>query len=136
MGNLKQHPTRILIADDSSTARMFIRRCLEIIGFRDACFLEVANGIEALVAVKEQPCTFVVTDLTMPQMDGAELLRTIRSDPAIAAVPVIVITSSGNPATVSALLHSGAVAVLPKPITPARLAAACQALPKPQDPPA
>ena len=40
---------KILVADDSGTARMFTRRCLEVLGYKDAEVVEVANGVELQV---------------------------------------------------------------------------------------
>ncbi|MDW7645419.1 MAG: response regulator [Desulfuromonadales bacterium] len=109
---------RIVIADDSSTARMFIRRCLEIIGLRDETFVEAANGREALAQLKEAPTDLLVTDLNMPQMDGEALLKWIRANPKLSSLPVVVITSAGNPAKEARLLELGALRVINKPVTP------------------
>jgi len=109
---------RIVIADDSSTARMFIRRCLEIIGLRDETFVEAANGREALAQLKEAPTDLLVTDLNMPQMDGEALLKWIRANPKLSTLPVVVITSAGNPAKEARLLELGALRVINKPVTP------------------
>jgi len=109
---------RIVIADDSSTARMFIRRCLEIVGLRDETFLEATNGREALALLKEAPTDLLVTDLNMPQMDGEALLKWIRANPKLSSVPVVVITSAGNPAKEARLLDLGALRVINKPVSP------------------
>ncbi len=109
---------RIVIADDSSTARMFIRRCLEIVGLRDQTFVEATNGREALDLLKEAPTDLLVTDLNMPQMDGETLLKWIRANPKLSSTPVVVITSAGNPAKEARLLELGALRVINKPVTP------------------
>ena len=64
---------RIVIADDSATARMFIRRCLEIVGCGENAFIEVENGKEALDCMKKEPADIVVADLNMPVMDVASI---------------------------------------------------------------
>ena len=112
---------RIVIADDSETARMFIRRCLEIIGLRDAEFVEAANGREALQFAKEAPTDLLVSDLNMPVMDGATLLKWVKTSPKLVDLPVLIITSAGNPAKEDELLQLGAMAVLKKPVAPAPL---------------
>jgi two-component system chemotaxis response regulator CheY len=109
---------RIVLADDSKTALMFIRRCLEIIGLQDAAFVEAANGKEALARLKEAPTDLLVTDLNMPEMDGATLLRWVKANPRLNEIPVLVITSASNPAKAAELLELGAFAVLDKPINP------------------
>lgn len=117
---------RILIADDSETARMFVRKCLEIAGCRDAAFVEAADGNEALERMREAPPDLLVTDLNMPEMDGTALLEKVRASPKLCAVPVIVVTSASNPAKDRKLLAMGAKTVLSKPISPASMAQALQ----------
>ena len=113
---------RILIVDDSGTARMFVRRCLEITRlFTDPEFVEAANGQEALACLKEQPCSFVFTDLTMPEMDGEALLARIKGSPRFCDIPVVVVSSAGNPARDQRLQEMGAVGVLKKPLAPQAL---------------
>ncbi len=112
---------RIVIADDSMTARMFIRRCLEIIGFSDATIVESENGREALARIKEEPTDLLITDLNMPVMDGEVLLRWIKANPRLSELPVLIITSAGNPAREAQLLSMGAIGVINKPVSPALL---------------
>jgi two-component system, chemotaxis family, chemotaxis protein CheY len=109
---------KILIADDSGTARMFIRQCLEISIEEDVEFLEATNGQEALMQLKNAGADLVVTDLNMPVLDGRELLRRISASPKLTGMPVMVITSSGNEARKQELLDMGALVVLRKPVNP------------------
>lgn len=112
---------RIVIADDSQTARMFIRRCLQILGFFDTTIVEADNGKEALAQVKEKPTDLLITDLNMPVMDGKTLLKWVRANPRLSNLPVLVITSAGNPANEAELKQLGAFAVLHKPVSPATI---------------
>ena len=112
---------KILIADDSATARMVIKRCLEIAGFQDAEYLEAANGQEVLNLLQQGPADLLVTDLTMPVMDGTELLRQVKQDSRFSSMAVLVISSAKNDAKEKELLEIGAFAVLPKPVSPAML---------------
>ncbi|MDR9502369.1 MAG: response regulator [Desulfurivibrionaceae bacterium] len=112
---------RIAIVDDSGTARMFIRRCLEIAGFHEAEIIEAENGRDALEAIRLQPVDLLLTDLTMPVMDGLTLLKWLKSNPRFVQLPVLVITSAGNPARERELLKLGAMALISKPVSPARL---------------
>lgn len=109
---------RIIIADDSDTARMFIKRCLQIIGFEEAEIIEAKHGKEALAAAKAQPVDLLLTDLNMPVMDGETLVKWIKASPKLCDLPVIVITSAGNPAKEAQLLELGAHRVLNKPVSP------------------
>ena len=109
---------RIIIADDSATARMFIKRCLDIIGLGDAEYVEAEHGKEALAAAKEKIPDVLLTDLNMPVMDGETLLKWVKASPKLCDLPVIVITSAGNPAKEAQLLKLGARLVLNKPVSP------------------
>lgn len=119
---------KIVIADDSATARMVVKRCLEIAGFYDAEFVEAGNGREALQKIRESEPDMVFTDLTMPEMDGMEMLWSIRQEDDYKALPVVFITSANNPAKEVELKELGAFAVLAKPLNPAELAEALRPL--------
>ncbi len=118
----------ILIADDSGTARMFIRQCLEISGQDDAQYLEAKDGQEALQLLKENSVDLIVTDLNMPVIDGRELLKRVVASPKLNSIPVLVITSSGNEARRQELLELGAKAVLRKPVNPATISEGLEAV--------
>ncbi|MCK4502115.1 MAG: response regulator [Desulfuromonadales bacterium] len=109
---------RILIADDSATARMFIKRCLQIIGLGDAEIIEVEHGKEALAVAKKEPVDLLLTDLNMPVMDGETLVKWVKASPKLADLPIVVISSAGNPAKEKQLLELGAHRVLNKPVSP------------------
>jgi two-component system chemotaxis response regulator CheY len=113
---------RIVIVDDSRTSRMFIRRCFEITCLAETDFHEAADGVEAMALLKRvNNVDLLVTDLNMPNMDGEMLLKSVKDDEALSGLPVVVITSAGNPAKEAELLAQGALAVLNKPVSPATL---------------
>ena len=112
---------RIMVVDDSSCARMFIEKCLEIIGLADSEIIVAGDGKEALDKLKEQPVDLLLTDLSMPVMDGESLLKWIKGTPELQDLPVLVISSAGNPAREKKLLELGAFAVLGKPVSPVTL---------------
>ncbi len=113
---------KVLVADDSGTARMFTRKCLEIAGLCDSEFIEAEDGAIALEIIKEQEIDLLVTDLNMPNMDGTTLLKHIMASPRLVGMSVIVISSVANPAKIEELLKLGATAVLSKPISPMAIA--------------
>jgi len=114
---------RIMIVDDSATSRMFIKRCLQMVltEQNETEFMEAGNGKEALANMKANPVDLAVIDLNMPVMDGATLLRWMKSSPKLTLIPVVVITSVDNPANREELINLGAKSVLSKPIAPAKL---------------
>jgi two-component system chemotaxis response regulator CheY len=119
---------RVLIADDSRMARIFVRQCLEIAGLKGCEFREATQGEEALKMLKAEPFDLLVTDLNMPVLDGERLLRHVRASPRLVDVQVMVVSSAGNPARKNSLLQAGAFAVLSKPVSPAALARALSPL--------
>lgn len=78
---------KVLLVDDEPDERFLLRRAFERAGHevRDA-----SDGAEALRVVREFGPDLVVTDLMMPVMDGAELIRRLRAEPVTAAVLVLV----------------------------------------------
>jgi len=118
----------IVIADDSALARMFIRRCLEIAGLGDANFFEASDGNEAIQKMKEVTADLLVTDLTMPNMNGIELMRRITASPRLSRTPVLVVTSAGNEEQRKELFELGVTRILSKPISPPMLVEAINAI--------
>lgn len=111
----------ILIVDDSETARMIIRKCLEIIGFQGVKYNEADNGREALNIMKKTDVNLIFTDFNMPVMDGGVFLKWVKGSHKFKDTPVVVITSAGNPAREQQLKQDGAFAVIKKPVSPAIL---------------
>jgi len=108
---------KVLIADDSALARTFIIRCLEMVGLDDATFLKAKNGREALEMTRANPLDLIITDINMPEMDGRDLLKRIKSSPRLNEIPVIVVTSSFSLAKEEEYRKLGAFSILKKPIS-------------------
>jgi DNA-binding NarL/FixJ family response regulator len=82
-------PLTILVADDDFATRLSINDYLEILGYS---VIAAENGKEALGLVEEYQPHLIVTDITMPEMDGYELVRRVRTRPAFRLLPVIFLT--------------------------------------------
>ncbi|OAM88444.1 response regulator [Termitidicoccus mucosus] len=84
---------KILTVDDSKTVRIIVKKAFRLY---DCDILEAANGVEGLaVASKESPDA-ILLDVTMPVMDGVEMLTRLKSDPALKNVPVVMLTAEGG----------------------------------------
>ncbi|SFZ79482.1 hybrid sensor histidine kinase/response regulator [Chitinimonas taiwanensis] len=81
---------RILVVDDSFTARGLLRALLETAGYA----VQTANdGLEAWNALRQGQFDLLVSDIEMPRLDGFALTEKLRRDPALAALPVVLITA-------------------------------------------
>ena len=80
---------------------------------RTGPILEATDGIEGLRLAQAEAPDFVVLDLNMPGLDGFEVFRTLKGDPATRDIPILVVTSALLTAEVLKRLE-GAIAVLPK----------------------
>lgn len=108
---------RILVIDDSRTARMFIKQCFEIAGFSGCEFLEASQGEEALSLMKAHPdIALVITDINMPVKDGITMLREMRASETLKHIRVLVITSTQNSVREAELKPLQVEAILAKPL--------------------
>jgi two-component system cell cycle response regulator len=84
---------KILTVDDSKTVRIIVRKAFKPY---DCEILEAANGVEGLaVAAKELP-DLILLDVTMPVMDGVEMLTKLKADPQLKGIPVMMLTAEGG----------------------------------------
>ena len=94
---------------------MIISRTLRELGYE---VREAGNGREALDSIAAAPfVNLVMADWNMPVMDGLELLKTLRADPAYQAVPVIMVTTEAEVDQMTLALQSGATEYVMKPFT-------------------
>lgn len=102
---------RILVVDDSITTRTLEKNILEAAGF----LVQTArNGLEALGLLRTSEFDLVISDLEMPEMDGFELTRTIKTDQRWIETPVIIVTSLDTAHYKTRGMESGADAYLVK----------------------
>ena len=116
--------TRVLAVEDSPTQAEALRMILEDAGF---LVRVVTNGFEAMAELQEAAFDVVVSDVVMPKMDGYELCRFVKRSPAMAGVPVILLTSLTDPLDVVNGLEAGADNFIRKPYQPAQLVARIEA---------
>lgn len=110
-------PVRVLVVDDEANQRSGLASMISAWGYETRT---AADGLEALEALAEFPAEVMVTDLMMPRMDGAELLRTLNAQGGAPAT--IVVTAFGNLETAVSTIHElGAFWFLEKPIQPQAL---------------
>ncbi len=111
--------TKFLVVDDFSTMRRIVRNLLKELGYSNV--EEAEDGAIALSMLQKGNFEFVVTDWNMPNMDGLTLLQRIRSDAALAKLPVLMVTAEAKKENIIAAAQAGANGYVVKPFTAATL---------------
>ncbi|MGE5806079.1 MAG: response regulator [Ignavibacteria bacterium] len=102
----------ILIADDSPSIRKFISFALAENGYD---IISAGDGMEALEKLPKEPVNLIITDLNMPNVDGFELIKSIRSSPEYRNIPIIILSSLSGKEEIEKGLNYGANSYLIKP---------------------
>jgi len=123
-GSVKEPPVRnscgaagirVLLIEDSRDIRLLMKHDLEAAGHTVSM---AVDGDLGLAALKNSLPDLVISDIKMPQMDGYELIRIIRSDPALSSTPAIALTGFGTKAEVERAIEAGFDLCLTKPVDP------------------
>jgi DNA-binding response OmpR family regulator len=118
-------PTRILVVEDDPDIATLVARYLEKAGFAADV---VSSGGEALAAVAARPPDLLVLDLMLPQVDGLEICRAVRTNSKTADVPIIILTARAEESDRIVGLEIGADDYMAKPFSPNELVARVRAL--------
>lgn len=118
------HSLRILVVDDDRDVRLLAMKALKQDGH---AVIEATNGLEALRMIDERRPDLVLLDLVMPQPDGLEVLKALRSKPETAHLPVLILTALGDESSTRAGFDLGATDCLTKPFAIPQLTARVRA---------
>jgi len=110
---------KFLIVDDFPTMRRIVRGLLKESGYPNAD--EAEDGVVALHMLRTGKFDFVVSDINMPNMNGFELLTTIKSDDALRHLPVLMVTAEARKEDIVRAAQEGAAGYIVKPFTKATL---------------
>lgn len=86
---------RVLVVDDSPLTRELLVQLLESVGY---VVVQASDGSEALERLAREAVDIVVSDLEMPNVDGLELTRRLKSHPTLRSLPVVIVTTRGSEA--------------------------------------
>lgn len=109
----------ILIADDSASMRAMLMATVEALG--DYHFIEASSGFEALRLLPRDHVDLILTDINMPDINGLELIRYLRSNPNYKNIPVFIISSESSAKDIEKGKLLGADEYIVKPFSPESL---------------
>ena len=110
---------KFLIVDDFSTMRRIVRGLLKEMGYNNA--EEAEDGVVALNMLKSGKYDFVVSDINMPNMNGFDLLKAMKSDDSLKHIPVLMVTAEARKEDIVLAAQTGAAGYIVKPFTKATL---------------
>jgi two-component system chemotaxis response regulator CheY len=106
---------KILVVDDMSTMRRIVKNIMKQLGFANV--EEAENGQDALDKLRVESFGFVISDWNMPVMTGIELLRAIRADDKLKAIPVLMVTAEAQKENLVEAIQAGVSNYIVKPFT-------------------
>jgi two-component system, chemotaxis family, chemotaxis protein CheY len=110
---------KFLIVDDFSTMRRIVRGLLKEMGCNNAD--EAEDGAVALGMLKAAKYDFVVSDINMPNMNGFDLLKAVKTDDSLKHIPVLMVTAEARKEDIVRAAQDGAAGYIVKPFTKATL---------------
>jgi two-component system, chemotaxis family, chemotaxis protein CheY len=108
----------ILAVDDSKTIRAMVMATLQGAGYR---MLEAEDGKHALTVLAANQVDCMITDLNMPNMNGFDLIRNVRSDAKHKFIPILMLTTEGDDTKKQEGKNAGATGWIVKPFDPEKL---------------
>lgn len=113
---------RVLIIDDSATIRQQVKLTLSKAGFE---VVEAVDGIDGKERIgSDREIALVICDVNMPRLNGIDLVAAVKSDPANASLPIVMLTTEAKPELMQKAKGHGAKAWIVKPFKPELLTAA------------
>jgi len=122
---LPSRRSRVLVVDDSESIRLLFQRLLVTEGHE---VVSASDGLAALEAVSEHQPDVILLDVAMPSMDGLEVCRRLKADPATRLTPIVLVTGQAELSDRLRGLEAGADEILEKPVHPHELRARVRSL--------
>lgn len=111
----QDNPATILIVDDNRATRRVLKSLLNNLGY--AHLIEAAEGKEALQLMREHEVALIISDWNMPELTGYELLKTVKADDRLHAIPFIMVTSLDQPEDILLSIEAKVDEYIVKPFT-------------------
>lgn len=109
---------KILVVDDNHDTVQILSVLLKRAGF---LVTSAGDGVEAMEKIKQERPSLILLDVMMPQMDGFEVCRAIKSDSETDRIPVLMVTAKADPLSRNRCVEMGANDYLTKPINPTEI---------------
>ena len=106
---------KILVVDDMSTMRRIVKNIMKQLGFANV--EEAENGQDALDKLRAETFGFVISDWNMPVMTGIDLLRAIRADEKLKAIPILMVTAEAQKENLIEAIQAGVSNYIVKPFS-------------------
>lgn len=106
-------PKTVLIVEDEEDAAELFAEMMRVSGFR---VLKTSRSTLALQMITTEKPDLILLDIMMPEVSGLDILRQMRQDPALAGIPVIVISAKSMPTDIKNGMEAGASTYLTKPV--------------------
>jgi two-component system cell cycle response regulator DivK len=113
-------PKRILVVEDDPDNRRIVAKVLSVEGYD---VIEAIDGIEALAQARAERPDLILMDLALPNVDGWEATRRLKSDPETRSIPVVALTAVAMRGDEEQARAAGCDDYLPKPARPAAIRA-------------
>ena len=109
----------VLVVDESGTVRQQVSMALKQAGFETA---EASDGREGLAIIEsDRKIDMVISDVNMPNMNGLEMVEKIKRKPACKTLPIIMLTTEGQPSMIKRAKEAGAAGWIVKPFNAGQL---------------
>lgn len=106
---------KILVVDDFSTMRRIVKNILKQLGYSN--IIEADDGSTALETLKKEKIDFIVSDWNMPKMTGLDLLKSVRGDDTLKAIPFLMVTAEAKKENITDAVQNGVSNYIVKPFT-------------------
>jgi two-component system chemotaxis response regulator CheY len=106
---------KVLVVDDFATMRRIVKNILTQLGYKN--IIEADDGTTALDVLKQEKIGLIISDWNMPKMTGLDLLKEVRNNPAMAAIPFIMVTAEAQQDNIILAVKAKVSQYIVKPFT-------------------